>query len=1016
SKLADAGKVDELAIEIMTQAFKLKVVTKRAILILTEHCLANERNDDFALRVYETYLSTWPDRPQRSIFAILAHHYAEQTRVDDQAQKIYHEALVDNPTDTEVVTILARAYQAADRRDEAAEQIYRQAFAVASDETKKELAKILSEIRVEANNYGDETLQFLTTMGRPKSGPLAESYDEALTSCFLAAGRRGEQAQAAYFALFEKTENSKDLNQRLVHLLSELILERGKAPSSGSLEMRVYRKLFEIEKFSTGAEIAFVLLADALEQKDEGLNLVHLSVLGFENDQDRFIKLLQQVSAEHLLQETGDFYLEHYNFELAAKAYQASYDIVLTDQIRYRLAKIHLLDNQPKRALEHLSALDDPEYSQKRLYWEAAAYQMSGSAAKAEKLFTKLTGENEIPEFLLNLRGAINLELKGELEDSLEVYSGLVGNPNFSQFDRWIQLERGIVMMKLKQLEAAQDHLEETYRLNPNSRAEQLFYSLALFFQASEHLRSDNLSLALPLFTRAVEVNRNHRLLRQVIVDILSMVGERAFFDNQLQRAAKILEVCHRILPKREETKTYLAYTYHRLDEYAKSVIFYREIPWTDSNPRLQRSHASAYMSNGQKDKAWKVLYDLAKRENLQPEDFPHLVSCFLADPDAANIRAWEKVEFAPELVGAQLVALLIHDGLNERAIELLTDLLAKNPDDLQLHWHMGKAYSSVDKRELAVHHWKQLLTLCDKAESSPGGKTRQFTEIGLAFVGAGYAKEAMQTWEQLRNLDEDNPDLPVLYAATLDLNAYKLARKDQNKMARDEWQKAMAFDQDNLEILQNCAIISFLLEDFEEATRQFQRLGKLWQKMVDNDPRKHQSMVRGMAALERVMNVMAMTKGRPEYDMSKVRAEDTIDFYQKANQFYWILSLDKRAGTAQIEREYFRLIKIFNPERHADDFMLVEESYTNLLKNPELRALLDQFVFNPTDLGAVRKRLARLPRNGEISFEQLNLPTVAPLPDFRQLKMPQAKQEELTKPLNDMLAINFRIPDWTIL
>ncbi len=63
-----------------------------------------------------------------------------------------------------------------------------------------------------------------------------------------------------------------------------------------------------------------------------------------------------------------------------------------------------------------------------------------------------------------------------------------------------------------------------------------------------------------------------------------------------------------------------------------------------------------------------------------------------------------------------------------------------------------------------------------------------------------------MQTWEELRKLDEKNPDLPVLYAATLDLNAYQLARKEQNKLARDEWKKALQYDPDNPEIVQNLA------------------------------------------------------------------------------------------------------------------------------------------------------------------------------------------------------------------
>jgi hypothetical protein len=152
-KLAEAGKFDELSIEIMTRAFEHREVTKRAILILTEHCLANDRDDEFAVRVYETYLGTWPDRPQRRIYSLLAHHYALLTRVDEQAQKIYEEALVDNPTDPQVVQILARAYHAGDRRDDTAEMLYRQAFPQVPEGTKKQLATMLAEMRVAAQDF-----------------------------------------------------------------------------------------------------------------------------------------------------------------------------------------------------------------------------------------------------------------------------------------------------------------------------------------------------------------------------------------------------------------------------------------------------------------------------------------------------------------------------------------------------------------------------------------------------------------------------------------------------------------------------------------------------------------------------------------------------------------------------------------------------------------------------------------------------------------------------------------------
>jgi len=108
-------------------------------------------------------------------------------------------------------------------------------------------------------------------------------------------------------------------------------------------------------------------------------------------------------------------------------------------------------------------------------------------------------------------------------------------------------------------------------------------------------------------------------------------------------------------------------------------------------------------------------------------------------------------------------------------------------------------------------------------------------------------------------------------------------------------------------------------------------------------------------------------------------------------------------------------LIKIFNPERHADDFMLVEESYTYLIRNPERRPLIDIFVFNPIDAELLRKRLSRVPADGRISFEQLQLPETVPPPDYLQLKSSKVKEDELVAPLKDLLSINFKIADWTL-
>lgn len=1013
--LAAANKFDDLSIEIMIKAFELKVVSKRAMLILTEHCLANDREDDFALSVYESYLSTWPDRPQRRIYTILGHHYAGLTRVDDQAQKIYEDALVDTPTDPVILTMLARAYHAADRRDDAADEVYRHAFPSVDEETRKSLAAIMAQSRVEANDYSEETLKYLTVMGPPTSGPLAAKYDESLTNCFLATGRRGEQAQEAYFSLFEKTADSPDVNRKLVELLAEIIKEQGVAPAPGSIELRVYSKLFELHKFATDPDVSFILLEDLLTDRSSSPNLLNVCVRCFEADADKFVKLLNKHTALQMLQEVGNFYTTHYNFPLAAQAYQASFDITPTDHVRYHLAKIQILDGHGSSAVKLLKKLDAPEYSHKRKYWEAVAYQLQGNAEKSREMFGALDS-GEIPQFIIDLRQTINDELSGDLPGALENYRSLSNNKEFEQFDRWIQLEIGICLIKLNQLKKAMVHLEDIHHKNPNSRAEQLFYSLALFLQAHHYIEEGDLGKALPMFTKAIEVNRNHRQLRQAAVDILGIYGQQAFFAHKLDLSAKLFETSMRILPKQVSTKTFLAYTYHLLEDYPRAIIHYRDIGWSDDNPGLQRSQAYAYLANQQPGKAWRVFQDLARRGNLMAENFPRLVGSFLNDPESSGGMFWENIKFPKKINPLLLIALLIHDGQYDKAIEHLGKEIKAKPQDPALRWYMGKAHSHLDKKELSVYNWKELLDTCGSASTSPATKNRQFTEIGLAFLEAGYADEAMQTWEQLRKLDEKNPDLPLLYAETLSLNAYQLAKKGQDKLACAEWGKAVKFDPENPELVQNHAIACLQLMDLKEATKQFGKLNQLWQAISRKNGAKSHRLAGSTRHIEHAMNTFALTKGRSEQDVTKARAEETIEVYRKANQFYWILRLEKGASIMDIEREYFRLIKIFNPERHADDFMLVEESYTNLFKSQNRRQLIDLFVYNPIDAEKLRSRLSRLQGARGISFESLELPTNIPPADYQQLHLTGLNESQAAQPMMDLLSINFKIPDWTIL
>jgi curved DNA-binding protein CbpA len=138
------------------------------------------------------------------------------------------------------------------------------------------------------------------------------------------------------------------------------------------------------------------------------------------------------------------------------------------------------------------------------------------------------------------------------------------------------------------------------------------------------------------------------------------------------------------------------------------------------------------------------------------------------------------------------------------------------------------------------------------------------------------------------------------------------------------------------------------------------------------------------------------------------------VDYYQRANQFYWILGLSKNATKGQIEKSYFRLVKIFDPERHASDFMLLEDAYANLT-NLRKRERIDIFAYNPVDAGRLRQIVLGDRGVGSV-FEELNLHVTVPGPDYSQLEPDDTPPKEIIAKLSDSIQIYFKLGDISVI
>jgi hypothetical protein len=81
-------------------------------------------------------------------------------------------------------------------------------------------------------------------------------------------------------------------------------------------------------------------------------HVLQLAVLSFEADNERLVELVKRTGFTDLIKEVGDFYVEHYNFQLASQAYtiQAGFSDDPSDEVLYRLLKIHLLEGEQPTA------------------------------------------------------------------------------------------------------------------------------------------------------------------------------------------------------------------------------------------------------------------------------------------------------------------------------------------------------------------------------------------------------------------------------------------------------------------------------------------------------------------------------------------------------------------------------------------------------------------------------------------------------------------------------------------
>lgn len=78
------------------------------------------------------------------------------------------------------------------------------------------------------------------------------------------------------------------------------------------------------------------------------------------------------------------------------------------------------------------------------------------------------------------------------------------------------------------------------------------------------------------------------------------------------------------------------------------------------------------------------------------------------------------------------------------------------------------------------------------------------------------------------------------------------------------------------------------------------------------------------------------------------------------SNDPYAVLGLQRGATARQIKRGYFDLVREYPPEKEVEAFKIIRAAYEKL-RNPDVKASTDLFLFRPPSPWSPRKRKGKL-------------------------------------------------------
>ncbi len=974
---------------------------------LVDHLLAAHADDEDACRVYEV---VWKDHPKRTtLLSILAERYRLGGRRDPQAMEVFQAFFDDMPRERENTIYLARRYAESKAQHEDAVLVYQQALKEGAGTDLSDVVKALASAHLNAGRVTEEAARIYRMahaadpdnydilkalkevamrggrMEGSRANPLLEYIKHPETSTkdakalalkigpvLAKEGRSDEDACRVYRINVGNRTASKEEEE----LLAGALVESGKAEMKDiPLLERVYERsksdsmavaLADLYR-QTGSpsERSLPIIFRALELKPGDRKLAGWSlayILNQHGQDERYFPLLaDMISRGHLSAAEGvrpgvvaqtttriaRDKIRESKFKEAIQILSEAFKVDKNPILQYLLGVSYQGSGDYQTGLGIFKDLQRADRQNPAYRYRIAVLKlMSGDASGAKKELDVLEGQ--YPDHpMVRLRQGMVLEGKGKRSDALAEYEHVrSGDKSVVAFADY---RKGIIKCTENEWEEGLKLLDRAAGGGIQTPALDEARLIARTVLADRNIESGNLDGAEALLNELPGQKKppwaqiaNERYLRLAILhfqkgdekaarrvlEAAEKTGIRdartsslhAMADISAGRPKAAMERLERSLGLRDKVGAELA---HKI--------------WSVICLRLGRHEAARdaaeWLMAHKVPGAVKLRFLGIWRNPIEIDWPPALEEYTYADLET-------KLGFPVGLIGRMAYKRADY----ERGAAYLEKYYKdeKKPDRVEAEFLLGLMYIKLKKPNLGLHYWSHIL---QEGHRELSGKQRidALMLLGYHFLEHGEPEKSREAFKLAGEAGASPDDIDRAISLSHLQAGYMAAKSDNLQGAIREWETILKTAPNNWQALQNLGLAHFWLNDDERAMEYFDRLFTLCQEQPEAIDEEEFSFV--LEETRKMINHLVSLK-QIEPTRAEVKREMTLDELRSANRNYWTLGVKKGVTAEEAQANYFRLVKIYNPEKYPRDFMVLEKAYEFFAK-PGLLKKNEQLVFN---------------------------------------------------------------------